>query len=141
MTDQDKKEARLKFEKVICPKHARPNHPVTISVTGTRRKNLIVSLSAPLLGKTGLVRGTEVCAYVNRERQMMIQIEGGADARPLRSTGSGSRLFLEFPLRPFSKLLPDHLYSTPAELVSAKKGEFTIALPVVEASAKKGPKA
>lgn len=142
MNDAEKKEARLKFEKVICPKHSRPNHPVTISVTGLKtRKYLVVSLGAALLDKVGLKKGTLVCAYVNLERQLMLRVEDGPDARPIRSSGVGARLFAEFPYRPFGKLLPSHLYSTPADLFSAKKGELVITLPPVTPATRQEGKA
>lgn len=123
----------MSFEKVICPYGSRPESPVTISVLKKGKQALFgLTFSAPLAKRAGLAQGARATLYADvAARQIKVAIEPGPDSRKVRGQ-SGSRLSVEFPYRPFSKLLPVLLYATPAKLLTAAKGEIILELPVIK---------
>lgn len=123
-------EQKSEWQKVVCPKGAKPNQPVTISVTGTAKAPYFrISMSAALVSRVGATKGEPFVLYLNQAvTQLRVVREEGPDARDVRMMG-GTRSSLEFPYRPFSKILPSKLLCTQVPLVSAKKGELIIELP------------
>lgn len=119
----------MSFQKVICPKGARPDHPVTISVTG-KKPGLVISLSAPLVARLGMTDASEYALYLDApERLLALREEAGLDSRSPRDASNGTRRHVVFPHRPLGKYIPTQLYNTPVEMISAKKGELVFRIP------------
>lgn len=127
----------MSWEKVICPLNSRLDSPVKLSVTRHEGKSFVVfSLSAGACARLGLKAGDHVTLYVDGStRQLKLAAEQGDSSRTMKRPGSGTRLNVEFPQRPLSKLLLPKVLSMPAKFLTAIKGELVIEIPAAFAPA------
>lgn len=125
----------MTWEKVICPLNSRLDSPVKLSVTRHEGKSFVVfSLSAGAHTRLGMKAGDHVTLYADcSTKQLKLVVETSDSSRALKSPGSGSRLWVEFPHKPLGQLLLPKVLSMPAKLVSVAKGELVIEIPAAAA--------
>lgn len=131
MTPEKPALEKTEWQKVIAPRWARPNSPVTISVTkkGPKSRYLTISLSAALAAKVGAEKGKLGSLYMDfAGKRLRLTTEETSDSRTFQHLG-GTRISIVYPHRPFSKVLPELLLCTEVTPLAAKKGEIVFALP------------
>lgn len=127
----------MTWEKVICPLNSRLDSPVKLSVTRHEGKSFVVfSISAGAHVRLGMKAGDHVTLYADcSTKQLKLVVETSDSSRSLKSPGSGTRLWVEFPHKPLGQLLLPKVLSMPAKLLTAAKGEVVIEIPAAAAPA------
>lgn len=121
--------AGYEFQLVVVPKFATET-AVAVSVRGDGKKSsLIISLSRRLVETTGMEPGQHWECHCDPKRRAIMLVRGDSPSARKVMAQDGTRCRVAYPFRPFSKIMPPSMPSTPAKFIAASAGRVVFELP------------